>query len=214
MTKLIFSRLLLLLGGGIVFVIAANAAAIDPGDPQAIVRATIEDLRAAVVRDKAVIDQDPNHAVELVDQIVSPHVDTVRSGRLILGKHWREATPEQQQKFIDNFKRLLLRTYAINVTDYTDVNIAYLQTTRGNDNPSLAIVRTRITLPGKEPANIDYRMIQTDGTWKVYDVLANGISIVATFRTGVDAEIQQYGIDGLNTRLSDKTQKPLTNNTD
>jgi phospholipid transport system substrate-binding protein len=209
MTRLVFSRLILFLAG-VVFAMAANAAAADPGDPQAIVRSTIEDLRVAVVRDQAVIDQNPNHAVELVDQFVSPHVDTVRSGRLILGKHWREATPEQQQQFIENFKRLLLRTYAINVTDYTDVNITYLQSTRGGDNPPLAEVRTRISLPGKEPLNIDYRMIQADGTWKVYDVLAEGVSLVASFRSGVDAEIQQYGMDGLITRLSEKTNKPLT----
>ncbi|HTT09215.1 MAG TPA: ABC transporter substrate-binding protein [Gammaproteobacteria bacterium] len=208
MAKLVFSRLLMLFAAT-VFAVAANAAADGSGDPQAVIRGTVEDLRTAVLRDKAIIDSDPNHAVELVDQIVSPHVDTVRSGRLILGKHWREATPEQQQQFIDNFKRLLLRTYAINVSDYTDVSIAYLQTTHGDD-PALAVVRTRISVPGKQQLNIDYRMIKTDGGWKVYDVLADGVSIVVTFRTGVDTEIQQYGMDGFITRLSERSSKPLT----
>lgn len=188
---------------------AAHAATDGAGDPQAVIRATIEDLRAAVLRDKSAIDSDPNHAVELVDQIVSPHVDTVRSGRLILGKHWREATTDQQRQFIDDFKRLLLRTYAINVSDYTDVSITYLQTSRDTD-PSLAVVRTRVSVPGKNPLNIDYRMIQTEGGWKVYDVLAGGVSIVATFRSGVDTEIQQYGMEGFITRLSEKGSKPLT----
>jgi phospholipid transport system substrate-binding protein len=188
---------------------AAESTAND--DPQALVNETIEELRAAVLRDKVAIESDPDRALAVVDEIVSPHVDATRSGRLILGKHWRAATPEQRQQFIDLYRRLLLRTYAIHVSDYTDVAVSYLSTIPLGEEGNEAVVRTRVTRPGKDPANVDYRMTRTESGWKVYDVVANGVSIVVSFRSGVDAEIQQFGIDGLISRLAERVQRPLTN---
>jgi phospholipid transport system substrate-binding protein len=191
--------------------VGAAAESLANDDPQALVHDTIETLRAAVLRDKAAVDADPNRAVAIVDEIVSPHVDATRSGRLILGKHWRTATPEQRQEFIDLYRRLLLRTYAIHVSDYTDVEVNYLSTIPLGEEGKEVVVRTRVTRPGKDPANVDYRMTRTESGWKLYDVVANGVSIVITFRSGVDAEIQQFGIDGLIARLAEKMQRPLTN---
>jgi phospholipid transport system substrate-binding protein len=171
-------------------------------DPQLLVHDTIEMLRATVIRDRAAIDGDPNRALTVVDQIVSPRVNTTRAGRLILGKHWRAATPVQRQQFIDLYKRLLLRTYAIHVTDYT--------LPAGPDRKEV-VVRTRVRQPGRDIANVDYRMAPTDSGWMVYDVVANGVSIVVSFRSAVDAEIQQYGIDGLIARLAEKVQRPIAN---
>ncbi|MGQ0657116.1 MAG: MlaC/ttg2D family ABC transporter substrate-binding protein [Chromatiales bacterium] len=212
MVRFVVLRLLLLMAGSIALATAATAATADTdgsGDPQALVRAKIEELRAAVLRDEALIGSDPNQAIVLVDQIVSPHVDTARSGRLILGKHWRNATTTQRQQFIDNFRRLLLRTYAVHVSDYADAEIVYLPSSQASTDGNLAVVRTRVTRGGKPPANVDYRMYQTEDGWKVFDVVVNGISIVVTFRSAIDAEIQQYGIDGLIARLIAKNQKPL-----
>lgn len=209
MTGLIARPLLLALLCGMGGAGAAESTAND--DPQALVNETIEELRAAVLRDKAAIESDPNRALTVVDEIVSPHVDATRSGRLILGKHWRAATPEQRQQFIDLYRRLLLRTYAIHVSDYTDVAVSYLSTIPLGEEGKEAVVRTRVTRPGKDPANMDYRMTRTESGWKVYDVVANGVSIVVTFRSGVDAEIQQFGIDGLISRLAERVHRPLTN---
>jgi phospholipid transport system substrate-binding protein len=164
-----------------------------------------------VIRDRAAIDGDPNRALTVVDQIVSPRVNTTRAGRLILGKHWRAATPVQRQQFIDLYKRLLLRTYAIHVTDYTDVEIDYLPTLPAGPDRKEVVVRTRVRQPGRDIANVDYRMAPTDSGWMVYDVVANGVSIVVSFRSAVDAEIQQYGIDGLIARLAEKVQRPIAN---
>jgi len=191
--------------------VGAAAESVGNDDPQALVRDTIEKLRAAVLRDKAAIEGDPNRAVAVVDEIVSPHVDATRSGRLILGKHWRTATPDQRQQFIDLYRRLLLRTYAIHVSDYTDVGVDYLATMPLGEEGKDAVVRTRVMRPGKDAANVDYRMTRSGSGWKVYDVVANGVSIVVSFRSGVDAEIQQFGIDGLITRLAERVQRPLTN---
>lgn len=202
----------------LVFLIVIGAvAAVDPraarageDDPQLLVHDTIEALRAAVLQEKAVIDSDPNRALQLVDQYVSPHVDTTRAARLILGKHWRTMTVAQRNQFIDLYKRLLLRTYAVHVGDYTDVLIDYLPTLPAGDSHNEVVVRTRVSRPMKDTADMNYRMARVGDQWMVYDVIGNGVSIVVSFRSAVDAEIKEFGVDGLLARLSEKVNRPLS----
>ncbi len=180
------------------------------GSPRELVERTTDELRTAVIREQEAINKGPNRAIHLVDRIVSPHVDTIRVSKWILGKHWRRATPEQQQQFIDAYRKLLLRIYALRVGDYTDVEVTYLPVRNNNDKGTLVTVRTQVSHQGKPPTRIDYRLLQKEGTWKVYDVITEGISIVATFRAAVDAEVRNYGIDGLIARLNAKNAQPLS----
>jgi phospholipid transport system substrate-binding protein len=184
-------------------------AASPEDDPQLLVHDTIEELRAAVLNDKEAVDSDPNHALSLVDRIVSPHVDTTRAGRLILGKHWRTMTPAQRDRFIELYKRLLLRTYAVHVGDYTDVVVDYLPTLPAGESREEVVVRTRVSRPMKDTVDMNYRMSRVDDRWMVYDVIGNGVSIVVSFRSAVDAEIGQFGVDGLLSRLEEKVSRPI-----
>jgi phospholipid transport system substrate-binding protein len=180
------------------------------GSPRELVERTTEELRTAVIREQEAIKKDPNRAIDLVDRIVSPHVDTIWVSKWILGKHWRRATPEQRQQFIDAYRKLLLRIYAVRVGDYTDVEVTYLPVRTNNDKGTRVTVRTQVSHQGKSPVRIDYRLHQKESTWKVYDVIAEGISIVATFRAAVNAEVRNYGIDGLIARLNVKNAQPLS----
>jgi phospholipid transport system substrate-binding protein len=165
---------------------ATTVTANTPADPREFVRDQIDQLRDAVSRDRARLEEDPSHAISLVDQLVTPHVDTERTAKLILGKHWRVSSPAQRQQFIENFKQLLLRTYAVHAGDYLDAEVAYLASRIGDERKKLSVVRTRVTQPGKRPVNIDYRMLPGSDGWKVFDVVVNGVSLVATFRSAID----------------------------
>jgi phospholipid transport system substrate-binding protein len=189
---------------------AAPAVANTARDPQALIHGAVEELRMAIVHDKMAINKDPNRAITLVDRIVLPHVDTNRVGRLILGQHWRNATPEQRRQFVDNYRRLLLRTYAVHVSDYADVKVEYLSSGGTTNNSKRTVVRTRVSHAGNPASNVDYRMYLTANGWKVYDVAVTGISLVATFRATVNSEINRYGLDGLIARLIEKNSRPLT----
>lgn len=199
----------LILNAILVFISATAPLRAELADPQALIRTTIEDLRSNIVRDKANIEREPNLAVELVDRIISPHVDTDRVGRLVLGKHWNSASPQQRDAFVAAYKRLLLRTYAVHATNYTDVSIDYLPLRMSEGDKGLTTVRTRVTRNGKPPTNVDYRVHQSGDSWKVYDVTADGISLVATFRAAIDADIKQNGIDQMIARLEHKNNQPL-----
>jgi phospholipid transport system substrate-binding protein len=184
--------------------------ALGANDPQTLIQRTIEELRTAIVKDKQAIERDPNRAVTLVDQIVSPHVDTAKVGKLVLGKHWKQASPEQRERFIDSYRRLLLRTYSIHASDYTDVAITYLPLRVSDSNPGQVAVKTKVSRSGKPPVAVDYRLYETGGAWKLYDVTTDGISLVATFRASVDAEVKQHGIDRMLAELDKKNSQPLS----
>lgn len=185
------------------------SAAPNTGEAEALVHSTIEQMRAAIERDAERVESDPQHAIRLVDEFVGPHVETELAGRLILGKHWREATEGQRDAFVSAFRTLLLRTYAVHVGDYANAEVEYLTTTLLAEDGSRIQVRTRVERPGKPPATVDYRMVATDHGWKVFDAVVNGISVVSTFRSAIDSEIRQYGIDGLIARLEEKNRQPL-----
>ena len=105
----------------------ANAHA-DVRDPQLLVDATIESLRGHVVRDAALIERDPGHALAIVETIISPHIDMELASRLVLGRHWKTASAAQRAAFVDGLERLLMRIFALHIRDYTDVEIAYAPT--------------------------------------------------------------------------------------
>lgn len=184
------------------FAASANNAAPSPDAGKVLIKTTIEEVRTALAADPALSrGERPDEVIAIVEDIVLPHVDTRMSGRLILGQHWREATPEQRERFIAGYRDLLLRTYATHATDYLGAKVAVLSAAPAGREGQVLQVRTRVTRPGKPVASVDYRMVARGGEWKVFDAVVQGVSLVSTLRTAVAQEIQRLGIDGLNDKL-------------
>ena len=157
----------------------------------------------AVEEEKQDIRANPDRAEAIVEEILGPHVDFERIGRGILGRHWRDATPDQRERFMAAFQGLLLRTYAAALIDYTDVRITYLPT-RATQDADRTVVRTRVSHGTRPPVQVDYRMHREEGNWKVYDVIGEGVSAVVTFRGTFGPEVKRLGMDGLIDSLSSK----------
>lgn len=149
---------------------------------------------------------DPGLAARRVEELVGPHVDFPTIGRLLLGRHWRQATPAQRLEFTSQFRRLLLRTYAAALVEFVvrrgvrHADIEYLGATATRDGRR-ALVRTRIRADQGPPVPVFYSMRVSDGAWKVYDVAVDAISLVSTYRSTFSREIDQHGLDGLIARL-------------
>jgi phospholipid transport system substrate-binding protein len=181
---------------------SANNAAPTPDAGKALIKTTIEEVRSALAADPALSrGERPEEVAAIVEELVLPHVDTRMSGRLILGQHWRDATPAQRERFIAGYRELLLRTYATHATDYLAAQVAVLSAAPAGREGQVLQVRTRVTRPGKPVASVDYRMVARGGEWKVFDAVVQGVSLVSTLRTAVAQEIRQLGIDGLNDKL-------------
>jgi phospholipid transport system substrate-binding protein len=178
----------------IALLLCAGASATEA--PEQLVRRTAEEMFDALRADREAIAQNPQRIYDLVSDIVLPHFDFQRISRWVLGKHWRRATPEQRARFTEEFRILLVRTYATALNEYTEQKITYLPTQRaaGADE---ATVRTEVEQPGGFPIPIDYSMYLTKGEWKVYDVSIDGVSLVTNYRTSFSNEIRQQGLDKL-----------------
>ena len=186
---------------------AGNPAGL-PADigPQELVRRTSERLLAALQSHKEDLRGDPARAIALVDEIISTRIDYERMAKWILGKHWRKASEAQRQRFVHEFRTLLLRTYATAVQEHTDVEIEYLPA-KMNAGKNKALVRTQIPQRGTtKPIDISYRMHRSDGVWQVFDVTIEGVSLISTYRTAFASEMRKLGLDGLIEQLEEKNE--------
>ena len=180
-------------------------------DPAQVVRDTstqvIERLRA----EKKELQADPGRLYELVNKLVVPHFDFESMSRWVLGKAtWNAATPQQREAFMEEFKTLLVRTYAKALLQYTDEDIKYFPA-QGNPGSSLVIVKTEVQQPGGSGnIPIQYRMHLQDGSWKVVDVVVDATSLIITFRGEYSSLVQKIGLDALIQRIKDKNDKLVT----
>jgi phospholipid transport system substrate-binding protein len=138
-----------------------------------------------------------------VDTIVMPHVDFKRMTALAVGRNWRSATPEQQQRLMTEFRVLLIRTYSGALSGAKDRSVR-MKPMRSAPEDTQVIVRTQVLQPRADPLQLDYRLEKTDGAWKIYDVNVLGVWLVETYRNQFAQEVSAGGIDGLIKSLSDK----------
>ncbi|HEB95597.1 MAG TPA: ABC transporter substrate-binding protein, partial [Sedimenticola thiotaurini] len=127
--------------------------------------------------------------------------DFERMSRLALGRHWRKASEQQRQAFVAAFRQLLVRTYATALLNYSDEQIVY-KPLRQEPTGKEAVVNTLVSEPGGAPVPIDYRLhLGSDGHWRVYDVIVDGVSLVSNYRSSFGSEIRRRGMDGLIRKL-------------
>ncbi len=192
----------LLFGLALLTLLAIPARAASGEAAMAVVKDSVEGLRTALKAEVDVAAVDEVLVSRLIEQHVVSKVDVPLSGQLILGRHWRSADETQRAAFIDAYRRLLLRTYSIHAHDYMDAKVDYLSVAPLGNNDLRYTVRTRVERLGKRPASVDYRMGEHDGQWKVFDAVVNGVSLVSTLRTAVDAEVGRIGLPALIAQLN------------
>jgi phospholipid transport system substrate-binding protein len=184
----------------------ARAAESVPGPaPQELIETTAKKLLEALDADRALAKRDPARVRQLVDEILLPHFDTEYSARLVLGKHWRAATPEQRKRFIDAFYKSLLRNYGSALAEFTADRMTVLPF-RGDLASGQAVVRTEVKRSNGQRVPVNYTLHSTPAGWKAWDVTIEGISYVRNFRNDVGAEVDQAGLQALIDRLEKENQ--------
>jgi phospholipid transport system substrate-binding protein len=181
--------------------VPARAAETTPGPgPQELIETTARELLAALDASREQARKDPGRVRQIVDEILLPHFDTDYSARLVLGKHWRNATPEQQDRFVEAFYKSLLRNYGSALAEFTGDRLKVLPF-RGDLSSGQAIVRTEVRRSNGQVVPVNYTLRATPAGWKAWDVTIEGISYVRNFRNDVGAEVDQKGLDAVVQRL-------------
>lgn len=170
-----------------------------------LVKQTAEDVLATVKKDKDIQAGNQQKIFALAEEKILPNFDFDRVSRMVLGKNWRLATPEQQASFQKEFRSLLIRTYASALSKYKDQVIEY-KPMRAEPGAKNVSVKTQILQPGGQPIAVDYSLVKAEHGWKVYDIVIESVSLVTNYRSQFSNEIRQNGIDGLNKKLADKNR--------
>jgi phospholipid transport system substrate-binding protein len=164
------------------------------------------DILDGIKADKTIRSGEINKIIVLVDQRVMPNVNFLRMTASAVGPAWRQATPEQQKRLQEEFKVLLIRTYAGAVSQINDQTVIVKPLRAAADDKEV-LVRTEVRGKG-DPIQLDYRVEKTsDGSgWKVYNMNVMGIWLVENYKTQFSQEINAKGMDGLIASLSERNK--------
>mgnify|MGYP001607657824 CR=1 FL=1 len=173
--------------------------------PDALARSVTDEVLAVLRADKDVQAGSQKKVVDLVEKKVLPHFNFVRMTQLAVGRHWREASPEQQKLLVGEFRSLLVQTYAATFSAYRYQAIEYRPLRMQPDDTDV-VVKSLINQSGGKPVTVDYKMQKSDAGWKVYDVAIAGVSLVQNYRSTFASEIQKSGLDGLVATLAAKNK--------
>jgi phospholipid transport system substrate-binding protein len=173
--------------------------------PDQLVKKTADDVIEVIKSDKDIQAGNQQKIFALAEEKILPNFDFEKVSRLVLGKNWTNATPEQKTAFQAEFKTLLLRTYATALSKYKNQVIEY-KPFRMEPGAESATVKTAIQQPGGDPISVDYTLGKKADDWKVYDIVIEGVSLVTNYRSQFAQEIRQNGLDSLTKKLAEKNK--------
>ena len=160
-----------------------------------------------IKNDKSLQSGNLPKVIALVDSKIMPNVDFQRMTASAAGPAWRKATPEQQKSLQEEFKILLVRTYAGALSQVSDQEV-FLKPLRASPDDKEVVVRTDIRGRG-DPVQLDYRVQKTPGQgagWKIFDLNVMGVWLVETYRGQFAQEINAKGMDGLIATLAERNK--------
>jgi phospholipid transport system substrate-binding protein len=192
---------------GVAFMALSAAAQLAPATTaDGLIKQLSNEVIDTVKGDKAMQSGDVGKIVTLVDTKVLPHLDFKRMTASAVGRNWRTATPEQQTKLQQEFKVLLVRTYAGALTEVKDTTVVNMKPMRAAAEDTEVVVRTEVKGKG-DPIQLDYRLYKDDSAWKVYDINVLGVWLVEQYKSSFAQEVAAGGVDGLIAKLAERNKK-------
>lgn len=184
------------------FLIAVPALAQELG-PDELVRKVTADVLDAIKSDKKLQEGDRRKALALAEQKILPHVDFREAAQLATGKAWQTATPEQQDRIVNEFRSMLVRIYSNAIDVYRGQTMKVLPV-RLPAGATDVTVRNQYLREGRPPVAVEYAMRKGPQGWKIYDIAVEGVSLVLTYRAEFESIMRASGVDGLIKRLAER----------
>lgn len=176
-------------------------APLQAAEPVALVEGAINRVMETLRAEEARATEEPEFVLEVIEREIMPLIDLDGMARLILARHWRDASAEQRERFTQAFRDTLLQSYGVRLADYLDRRVIVIPH-RSRQDERMAVVATEIEMGGGQPnIVVNYRLRPVEGEWRVFDVEAEGLSFVGNFRSSFNTEIGRDGLDALIERL-------------
>jgi phospholipid transport system substrate-binding protein len=183
----------------------AQTPAPDTSTPDGLIKSVTSDVLNTVKGDPAIQKGDIGKITVLVNQKILPYIDFDRTTQLAMGRSWNTATPDQRKQIIDQFKQLLIHTYAGALAQVRNQQVVYKPLRAASDATDV-VVASQVVGQG-QPIELDYRMTKTPNGWRVYDLNVFGAWLVPNYQQQFAEQINQHGIDGLIQFLTQRNQQ-------
>ena len=190
--------------GKTVVVVATSAGSCADGTPCEVIKSSAQTLSDAVNQNIS-----EKKAVSMIQNSIVPQIDFTIMTRLAMGAQWKQATPDQQTQIVGLFKQMLVYSYTNALSKLKGAQVSISSSTISGEKQNKAIVNSSLKMPNNgdsnnQPINIEYDLAKIGSAWKIYDVKIEKVSIVTTYRTQFNDEVQKDGIAGLITQLQTK----------
>ncbi|MDR5821103.1 ABC transporter substrate-binding protein [Caballeronia sp. LZ043] len=184
---------------------SASAQSVDANSPEQLIKTVTTQVLDQLKSDKQIQSGNINEITKLVNEKILPYTDFTRTTRLVMGRNWNTATPEQQKQIVEQFKMLLIRTYAGALAQVRNQTIQY-KPFRASPEDNDVVVRS-VVMNNGSPVELDYRLYKTPQGWRVYDINVLGAWLIQAYQQQFNEQIQQHGVSGLLQFLTQRNQQ-------
>lgn len=173
----------------------------ETGSPTEAMKETIEEVLKVLGDESLKAPERAQERLNALEKIIEKRFDYKEIGKRTLGRHWQKLNEAEREEFVSLFQRFLSKTYAGNVDGYSGEQVEYLKERKKGD---FAEVQTTV-LSKKVAISLYYRLLKRLNTWRVYDVVIDGVSLVKNFRSQFGRIIKAESVEGLLEKLRSKT---------
>jgi len=174
-------------------------------EAQQLVQQVTTEVLERLEANRAELEADTSGLYDLIHEIILPHIHFDTISRWVMGRSWRGMSAEQREQFTEQFRRLLLRTYATSLLRYSDEEIRFLTPVPGKKEDRV-MIRTEVQPGEGQPVPVNYRMRRFDMDWQVVDLVINGISMVQNYRGEFEQRVRQSSVDVLLEELEERNR--------
>ncbi|MEA3117009.1 MAG: phospholipid transport system substrate-binding protein, partial [Paraburkholderia sp.] len=168
---------------------------VDTSQPDGMIKTVTNNVLDTIRADKTIRSGDINRVTQVVNQQILPYTDFRRTTQLAMGRAWRTATPQQQDKMVEQFEMLLIRTYSGALSQIRDQQVQFAPL-RADPTDTDVVVRSSVINNGQS-LELDYRLYKTPQGWRVYDLNVAGAWLIQAYQQQFNEKINQSGVQGL-----------------
>ncbi len=191
----------------------AGAATPVYNDPYKMMEVVADNTFSRIARDQAKIGADPEFLRQIINEELLPYIDSRYAALRVIGTSadLKNTPREELLAFVDAFQGYMISTYAGVFTQYRDQKVI-IEPARAIDNQKIITIRTRVIDPGKPDINIEFKLRRgrDSDNWLVFDMVAEGISLLDSKRAEFGNLIRQQGLKNVTQILLDKAKAPIT----
>lgn len=201
-------KFLIHVAGALLALAIASPATANTADNEVLdlVRGAADKVLARVTELRADLEAHPEQMHDKVADLIEPYFDFEAMTQSAMGRYWPKADATQRTAVVAEFQELLIRTYGSAVFKYSGKPIEYSDVKWSKDGER-ALVPTKVEPVSGPAVPIDYKLHQASGSWKVYDVVIDNISLVTNYRSSFANEIRSGGVDGLIAKLRARNEE-------